>query len=187
MKTTKHPHIFVSFILAACLYCLPGLSIAEETTIQAQLQLVQLECIQPTEYGNDEVYFHIQRVDENKNARHVRVPETHPLSVPLAKSAKINNAKLLQQTLANGKSVTLQISLLETDHSNYNPDDFIGVAEVTIRNNNGQIETSWAVPKTSYESHTTMRQTDKTAEFTMTGDGGNYKLILDVNTASPVE
>ena len=187
MKTTRHPDVLVSFIIAACLYCLPGLSIAEESAIQAQLKLVQMECIQPTEHGKDEIYFDILTIDKDKKHKSVRVPETHPLSVPAAKGTTIKNATLLKHPLAAGESVTLIISLLETDHSNYNPDDFIGVAEVTVRNNNGQIETEWAVPKTNYEPHTTMAQSDNKTEFTMTGDGGDYKLIFDVVAASPSE
>ena len=146
-----------------------------------KLSLSHIEKIKTTEESGDELYFSVTEYSSVERPRQITVPSfpTYWLSKHLS---NVNDVVLWEKELADKESVMLVISLIERDAPPWNVDDLIGTVKLKISNDHGKLKRAWSIPNAAE----TKRLDDNKNEFQMTGDGGDYKLSLQVEQEKEV-
>ena len=113
--------------------------------VNPNLVLDHVKVIQASERDGDELYFDIGVYQVNQPTQYIRIPEK-PKHWPSQLMDKVMHVPLWSQALKPGQTVTLIVSLMESDGSLLNPDDLIGSMRVTLKNDNGTLQTRWSIP-----------------------------------------
>ncbi len=142
------------------------------------VKLEAIERIQAQEQQGDELYFSITEYSTTGKASHYQVPDfpTHWLSDYLT---KVHDVVLWQRPLEKDEAVELIISLVERDVPPWNIDDLFGSVKLKLKWEGAQLKKEWSIPNQS----NTSRIDDHVNAFSMTGDEGEYHLILKVEEA----
>lgn len=112
--------------------------------IHPSISLSSLKAIKTQESNGDELYLTVTEYPSVGQSSHKQFPQ-YPEYWPSAKLSQVSNVPLWNKELKSGESVILIISLIEQDVPPFNPDDLIGTVRVTMKNNNGKLESSWVV------------------------------------------
>lgn len=139
------------------------------------VKLDAIERIHAQEQQGDELYFSVTEYSTTGKADHYQVPDfpTHWLSEHLS---KVHDVVLWQRPLEKDEAVELIISLVERDVPPWNVDDLFGSVKLKLKWEGTQLKKEWSIPN---QSNTT-KVDDHVNAFSLTGDEGEYHLVLKV-------
>lgn len=140
------------------------------------LTAAKIRLVKQQEFISDELYFDIAEYTKNGLQQFYRVPKK-PLHLSASHLDKIKDFKLWRNTLKEGESMQVVISLIEEDNSPWDLDDLIGVIKLRLQNKEGKLITNWNVLNTSNNGWS-LSKDDKQRRFVLTGSGANYQLDL---------
>lgn len=155
------------------LFTLPVFCVAKELSLQ--VKLTAIESIATTEERGDELYFSVTEFPTNEKPRHYEVPDfpTHWLSKYLN---KLDEVVLWEKVVAEDQGVSVVFSLIERDAPPWNLDDLVGSVKLKLKNENGKLTKQWSIPN----KEDTEKLNDSENMFILTGDGGEYHIVLEV-------
>mgnify|MGYP007073223540 CR=1 FL=1 len=163
------------FIACCCLFEWSVAVSAE--AIEPQLYLLKLTANQTSEQQGDELYIDVTVYPSKGKATHFQVPQ-YPLSWPSRALNELTEVKLWGDALKEGESVTLIVSLVEQDSPPWDTDDLIGSLRVRLKNNAGDLESTWSVPNRTDAPVSINTKHGPAKRFHLTGDNSRYEMIL---------
>ncbi len=164
----------VRVLFTGVLVLLPLSYVCSAEVLQPRLILDKMKVITPTEREGDELYFDISIYQPNQPTQYLRVP-AKPVTWSLKAVDNLKQVSLWSQPLQSGQSITLVVSLLDSDGSVLNPDDLIGSMRVDLKNEKGKLQTNWSMPNRVERLGKQAMQ-----KFELTG-AGRYDVYLSVN------
>ena len=153
-------------------------------SLHPTINLVNISAVTTAERQGDELYMSVTAYPSSGRPTHYVIPKPplHWLSDHLE---QINTLKLWDGRVAQGEAVTLIFSLIEMDVPPWNTDDLVGTIRVHIKNDAGQLTSSWSMPNRSDEPIIVRGSKGATKQFEFIDDeGGHYKLTLGLEAAS---
>jgi hypothetical protein len=126
-----------------CLFWLSFSLHAQPEEITASLFLESIKAIKQSE-NQDELYFEMMVFRPKKNMELLTIPP-RPVHWPASVLKNLNHILLWQGPLKEGETVSVVVSLIESDNSIFDPDDFIGSVRLNIKNHQGKLEKSWSL------------------------------------------
>lgn len=151
---------------------------AADTELKPRLVLDHLKVIQAQEKDGDELYFDVSVYRANQAVRYLRIP-AKPIHWPSQLMDNVSKVTLWSEPLKAGETVTLIVSLMESDALPFNPDDLIGLVRVKLKNAKGVLQISWGMPN-RYDGPAKMASQSSTQKFDMLGEGARYNLYLSL-------
>ena len=133
--------------------------------IQYEIRVEKVECLKTSEYKSDEIYFSIKSVDDERKTDYYRIPK-FPFHIPIKKDESVSDILLIKNSINDNSSINFTISLVENDISNFEMDDPLGSATLTLHNKDGQLVSTWQSPEDG-------KKVDP-PKFKMTGDNSDY-------------
>jgi hypothetical protein len=109
----------------------------------------------------------------------VRLP-SKPFHEPSKLIGQFSKVRLWSEPLKVGETVTIVVSLIETDDTPLNPDDLIGLVRVKLKNEAGILQTTWDMPNHQAAAITSKDQSGKVQKFELNGEGSQYELYLSL-------
>lgn len=152
---------------------------ATDTELKPRLVLDHLNVIQAQEKDGDELYFDVSVYRANQAVHYLRVP-AKPIHWPSQLMGNISQVTLWSEPLKAGETVTLIVSLIESDALPFNPDDLIGLVRVRLKNAKGVLQTHWGMPNRYNGPAKMAPHSSGTQKFDMQGDGARYNLYLSL-------
>lgn len=152
---------------------------AADNELNPRLILDHLKVIQVQEKDGDEIYFDISVYRANKSEHYFRIP-ANPNHWPSQLMDTISHVTLWSESLKAGETVTLIVSLMESDASPFNPDDLIGLVRVKLKNVKGVLQTSWSMPNRYDSAGKPAAQKRSMHKFDMLGEGAHYDIFLSL-------
>jgi len=152
-----------------------SVSATEQDKLNLIVKLESIEKINPQEERGDELYFSVTEYSSTKSSDHYQVPDfpTHWLSDYLE---QVKNVNLWEKELQNDEAIQLIISLVERDVPPWNVDDLIGTVKLKLKWENTLLSKEWSSPN----QENTARVPDTMNAFKLTGDEGQYRIVLKV-------
>jgi len=126
------------------LVTLPAL--AKDLNINLALSKIVPHKIQ--ERGEDELYFDIAEYNQQGLQQFYRIPEK-PIHLLSKHLAKVQNFTLWHNSLKEGESLELIISLIEEDYTPWELDDLLGDIKLKLKNDHGKLISAWSMPNTT--------------------------------------
>lgn len=169
------------------LCCLLSISIgyaasnATPSTQNISIILDHLELIKEGEVGGDELYIDMSIAKSNTPTEFIRIPEK-PMHWPSRLAKQIKNVSLWSGTLAPNQKLTALISLLESDDSIINVDDFIGSMQVMIENQKDHLTLDWKIPDASTQPKTLPKNIGEVGHYRFSGSNGTYEIYIKAVT-----
>lgn len=142
--------------------------------IQAQVSLKKLVAEKLSERNFDQIYMGVTDVSK-KAYQYYRLPG-FPLHWIMKKNAQVNNQLLWSAPIQEGETVTLQFTLAEQDTSRFDVDDLIGIAQVSLKNDHGQLTTTWSIPKNLRDGAINVQQIGTSSKYEFSGDNSKYQI-----------
>lgn len=151
---------------------------AKDLTVN--LTVANMQASKQQETKADELYFDIAEYTQKGLQQFYRVPEKpiHLLSTHLK---KVNNFNLWHNTLKNGESTEVIISLIEEDYSPWDLDDLIGVVKLKIKNEKGKLVTAWSMPNTTNQGLVLTSKKGELRRFVLTDGKAKYQVDLQLS------
>ena len=153
-------------------------------SLHPAIHLVNISAITTTERGGDELYMSVTAYPSSGKPSHYVIPNP-PLHWFSDELGQISKLKLWDGKIAQGEAVTLIFSLIEMDVPPWNTDDLVGTIRVHIKNDAGQLTSSWSMPNRS-DVPIAVRTAEGTVEkFELWDDeGGRYQLSMSLGAAA---
>lgn len=171
-----HSRLF--FVLLAMIV---GLSVngwaSSNNALHPELTMVHIKVKKTVEAGGDELYLDVTEYPSKGKASHFRVPE-YPLHWPSRYLSKLKQVPIWDRAINENESVTLILSLVEQDTPPWNTDDMVGSIRVKLKNENGELQTSWSMPNRVDAPVTVLSKHGKAEKFELLGDRGNYEVYF---------
>lgn len=163
-------------LLAILLLLQVMITAAATTDLKPTLLLDHIKMIKTGESDGDELYFDITVYRAKQPAQYFRLPK-QPFHEPSKLVGQFSKVKLWSEPLKVGESVTIIVSLIETDYTPLNPDDLIGLVRVKLKNNAGKLQATWDMPNQSMPA---IDHNDKVQKFDVKGEGSQYEIYLSL-------
>lgn len=170
-------------ILTLCLFS-SLVSATADKGLPVGVNLVKLATVKPSERGGDELYMNVTVYPSQGHSQNFQVPD-FPLHWLSKHVDKINNLNLWAGALKTGESVNIVLSLIEQDAPPFNPDDLVGTVNVFIKNDNGQLISTWKLPNRSDAKPVEMSELGKQESFTFTGEDSTYDATFAMAVPGP--
>ncbi len=169
-------------VLSLALLSSYGVSAADQDKLNLVVKLESIEKIHSQEERGDELYFSVTEYSSTKSSDHYQVPDfpTHWLSAYLD---QVKNVNLWEKELQPDEAIQLIISLVERDVPPWNVDDLIGTVKLKLKWKNNLLSKEWSIPN----QENTARVPDTTNTFKLTGDEGQYRIVLKVEETQKLE
>lgn len=178
----------LTFIAGLLIFSFANVSnIALAAPLSLVVKLSDIKVEKTSEKKGDEIYFSITEYSSLNRSKETRVPvqPTHWLSQNVD---KLKNVVLWQGTIQESEEIKLIISMMEQDSPPWNPDDLIGNAELTIKNEKGTLHKEWKAPIFAETSEVEMKKEPVTTvgkepqRFVFKGEKAHYDVAFDVQT-----
>lgn len=143
------------------------------------LAVAQMQVVKKQEYTGDELYFNVAEYTKKGVQQFYRVPE-RPIHLRSNHLEHVKNFKLWHNTLKEGQSAQVIVSLVEEDLAPWDLDDLIGEVKVRLKNEGGKLITDWVMLNTT--NHGEILKSDETDKrrFQLKGAGAHYRLDLQL-------
>lgn len=152
---------------------------AADTSLKPRLLLDHLNVIQAQEMDGDELYFDISVYRANKTVEYIRVP-AKPEHFPSQLASKLSKIPLWSAPVKEGETVTLLVSLMESDASIFNPDDLIGIVRLQLKNAGGVLQSRWNMPNQGAGFKKLSKHRTGVKKFNLAGEGAHYEVYLSL-------
>ncbi len=163
---------------------------AKNLSIQPELVLDKIKLVKAQEHDGDELYFTLSARAGNKPTQYIRIPlqPEHWLS---GKISAIKQVHLWSEPLVDGQSAVIVIELNEQDSSGaLDPDDLLGVMQVTLKNEQGVLHIRWDTPYQAGENApqniagevvaTHVAESHHTHKFDLQNDKAHYEVYMKI-------
>lgn len=179
-------------VIAIALYAsvLPSKNNLSLKSIKPELILNQIKALKEQESRTgDELFLTLNACVSGGVIEYKRIPAKpgHWLSRHIDEVKKIS---LWSQSLTEGQIATINIELNDEDAEPFNPDDLLGVVQVQLKNENGELVVHWDIPhrtgmaapnKLESDVPDTMtEEPDHVQKFDLNNDGAHYQVYLSV-------
>jgi hypothetical protein len=167
-------------LIACCLLSmliLPAAWASNKQIITPTVRLVSMKAIQTAEQRGDELYLSVTVYPSKGKPTHTQIPK-HPLYWPSRKIHEVKNIKLWRHLLKPGEAVTIIVSLMEQDTYPWNTDDLIGSVKVKLRNNGGELESTWAMPNRIDSPVRVLTKYGEVEKFVLQSDQAQYEMYF---------
>tara|TARA_Y100000588_G_C13789586_1_gene726081 strand:- start:152 stop:670 length:519 start_codon:yes stop_codon:yes gene_type:complete len=163
-------------LIAGMLIC-PLAFAKMDKTLKPSVILNHIKVIQPQEGRGDELYFDVtvNRIDKRT---FYQVPK-HPHHWASKWAAKIKHVELWTDSLNEGETITLTLSLLDRDLTKINSDDLIGTVQIRMKNKGGVLHWHWNMPNHVKSSDTVVGDAG-IQRFELFGEHAHYELYLSL-------
>lgn len=134
-------------IVLTCLaifFFLPA-SVMAEVAPNAVIVLNYIKLIHTQEHAGDELYIDLGLFGTNQMRQYARIPHA-PLYWPSDKLSELKDLQLWSGVVSPDQTLHLEVSLIETDSSMFNPDDLLGTVRISLSNHQGIITAQWSMP-----------------------------------------
>ncbi len=170
---------FFTHLTLILLSLLGPIAIAKEkVTPVIELELHSLAAIKSSQASGDKVYITITEYPKTGEPLVSRTPMA-PLHWLAKDLPHINNVKLWRNSLAEGESVLIIISILEATIPLIEADKHIGSVQAVVTNHKGKITVKWGQPH--FVDQPFVEQiADKKPTFIMFGAESQYKVAFKV-------
>ena len=163
------------FALSSILFIFSHIVCAK--SIDPTLKLINIKSISTMEKRGDEVYMMVTVYPSDDKPKHYHIPKT-PLYWPSEHLDKIKLLNIWHAEIKKDQAVTLILSLMDRDAPPWNTDDLIGEIKVQLKNNKGELESTWSLPNRTDPPITVMSKYGEARKFELMNDGGKYELYL---------
>jgi hypothetical protein len=147
------------------------------SVITPTLILNHIQAVKSSEGSGDELYLSLSVNHGNKSTSYLRIPEK-PIHWTASYLDKIKQLTIWSDSLQDGESVSIMVSLVESDDSVLNPDDVIGNIQVKFKNQNGVLETKWSMPNRMEGPTAVSGKKGEIQKFLFMGEDGAYELFF---------
>jgi len=114
-------------------------------SIKASIILVGMKARKTQETKGDELYFHLHIYPSYKEHYSLRIPEV-PKIWRSQKLKEVTNVPIFEESIPEGGTVNVVISLMEKDDPPFDSDDLLGVITAHFKNDQGKLKSLWSIP-----------------------------------------
>lgn len=168
----------IGFLLITIMLICPFAFAKTGKTLKPSVILNHIKVIQSQENWGDELYFDVT-VNRLDKRTFYQVPK-HPHHWDSNKMDKIKYVELWTDSLNEGETVTLTLSLLDRDITKINPDDLIGTVQLRMRNKEGVLHSYWSMPNRANGPETVAGQEGDIQKFELLGEHARYELYFSL-------
>ena len=145
--------------------------------VSTKLDLTAIKAVKTTEKHGDELYIDVLVYTSKGKPKHYRIPH-YPLHWPSDITHKLHDLNIWEGKLQPNESVTILVSLIEMDAPPWDTDDLIGSIRVRLKNDKGNLITSWSMPNRVDSPTAIIGRNGRVEKFLLLGDNSNYEVFL---------